>query len=84
MIEYRARVAPSLPVVPPLVLEKWQTLDSQYGLDDMFDTPITSSNEMTTNEEYAAYVNGSLSPAGTVLLTHWEVSPLIICGVVLI
>jgi hypothetical protein len=75
MHEYRVRLA-STTVLPkiPTTMEKWESLDVQYGLEDMFDDDISSSgNNMSIDEEYSAFVNAPLSPAGTPLLKYWEV-----------
>lgn len=63
-----------------LNVEKWQSLDSQYGLDDMFDEPVALV-EQTVDEEYSAYTSAPLSAKGTDLLTYWQVSlmPLCLC-----
>ena len=66
----RGQVAPV--IQPPT--EKWQSLDEQYGLSDMFEEPLTSVGSMSIEEEYAAHVSAPLSPKGTALLLHWQVS----------
>jgi len=80
MQEYRDRSKPAasdeaLPTTPAVApVEAWQTLDSQYGLDDMFE-PVEESRELATViEEYESYVKGPLSKPGTNLLQFWSMS----------
>jgi hypothetical protein len=65
-------VNPSTPAVASV--EAWQTLDSQYGLVDMFDTAEETGKLATVDEEYDAYVKGPLSKPGTNLLQFWSMS----------
>jgi hypothetical protein len=74
MREYRARSSPvetSVLALPKT--EKWQTLDEQYGLTDMFDEPSDITASMSLDEEFAAFVNAPLSPKGTSILAFWQV-----------
>jgi hypothetical protein len=80
MQEYRDRSKPAasdeaLPTTPAVAsVEAWQTLDSQYGLDDMFE-PVEESRELATvTEEYESYIRGPLSKPGTNLLQFWSMS----------
>ena len=80
MQEYRDRSKPAASdeVLPTTLavasVEAWQTLDSQYGLDDMFE-PVEESRELATVvEEYESYVKGPLSKPGTNLLQFWSMS----------
>jgi hypothetical protein len=75
MTEYCACAAPTASSVPALLFaEKWQTLDEQYGLTDMFDEPSDTTAAMSVDEEFAAFVNAPLSPKGTPLLPFWQAS----------
>ena len=80
MQEYRDRAKPvapdeDLPTTPAVAsVEAWQTLDTQYGLDDMFETVEESGELAMVNEEYEAYVKGPLSKLGTNLLQFWSMS----------
>jgi hypothetical protein len=79
MKEYRARTCVS---APPLVntassAEKWEQLDQEYGLADMFDETIVEVRGLSLEEEYGAYINGPLSPKGTSMLQFWEVSDIL-------
>lgn len=58
--------------------EKWQCLDDQYGLLDMFDDPVQSTRQMTVDEVYVTYVNAPLSPKGTSIIKYWEVRQLLL------
>lgn len=80
MAEYRAHLTPPAPIVTPSTqVEKWQTLDEQYGLTDMFDEGNTST-VMSIEEEWAAFVSAPLSPKGTPLLQFWEVCCIFVCS----
>ena len=74
MHEYRARSSPLEANVSSLPKkQKWQTLDEQYGLADMFDEPFDLTTTMSLDEEFAAFVNAPLSPKGTSLLQYLQV-----------
>jgi hypothetical protein len=61
-------------------MESWQSLDSQYGLDDMFDEPEVTVAQ-TVEEEYMSYMSAPLSTKGTELLSFWQVSFICMCPV---
>jgi hypothetical protein len=63
------------PIIQPPT-KKWQSLDEQYGLSNMFEELLTSVGSMLIEEEYAAHVSALLSPKGTAFLLHWQVSRL--------
>jgi hypothetical protein len=51
MVEYRVRISPSVPSVPfSSMVEKWETLNQQYGLVDMFDEPIVNATAMSVDK----------------------------------
>jgi hypothetical protein len=54
-------------------MESWQSLDSQYGLDDTFDEPGVTVAQ-TVEEEYMSYMSVPLSTKGTELFSFWQVS----------
>jgi hypothetical protein len=58
-------------------VEKWESLDDQYGLLNMFDDPAEAMHEMSLDEEYTSFVNAPLSPKGTPLIKYWEVKCLL-------
>ena len=63
----------AVPLKTNLRREKWESLDAEYGLTDMFEESSETRNGMTIGEEYGAYVNAPLSSKGTPLLKFWEV-----------
>jgi hypothetical protein len=70
----RARSVATAPIpVVSRTVEKWESLDDQYGLVNMFEDPAELMHEMSLDEEYASYVNAPLSPKGTPLIKYWEV-----------
>jgi len=52
--------------------EKWQTLDQQYGLDDMYELDADQEDQ-TAEQEYQSYVTGILCKAGTDMVKFWDV-----------
>ena len=52
--------------------EKWQTLDQQYGCDDMYELEADQENQ-TIKQEYQSYVTGILSKLGTDMIKFWDV-----------
>jgi len=51
--------------------EKWQTLDQQYGLEDMYELEADHEGQ-TIEQEYHSYVTG-LSKPGTDIIKFWDV-----------
>ena len=73
--EYRGRPVAAPPRLPHPSGEKWQQLDLQYGLEDMFDEEVYDAvKTQTVEEEWTAYVRAPLSPKGTDLVQYWDVS----------
>jgi len=52
--------------------EKWQTLDQQYGLKDMYELEGEEDTQML-EQEYQSYVTGALSKPGTDIVKYWDV-----------
>ena len=52
--------------------EKWQTLDQQYGLDDMYELEADREDQ-TIEQEYQSYVTGILSKLGPDMIKFWDV-----------
>jgi hypothetical protein len=74
MQEYRDRKCPQTTIPPPMKsAERWEDLDGQYGLENMFDDPDTPLPVASLQDEYTAYVNAPLSVKGTEILKFWEV-----------
>ena len=73
LAEYRSKVVPPAVAAPLQAGEKWQNLDDQYGLDDMFDEPSAPAQIQSLEEEYGSYIHAPLSVKGTNLLQYWQV-----------
>jgi hypothetical protein len=56
--------------------EKWQTLDQQYGLDDMYELE-TEEDTQTLEQEYQSYATGILAKHGIDIVKYWDVRLLI-------
>jgi hypothetical protein len=67
-VDAHALARQSLGVQP----EKWQTLDQQYGLDDMYELDVDQEDQ-TAEQEYQSYVTGILCKAGTDMIKFWDV-----------
>jgi len=53
--------------------EKWQTLDQQYGLKDMYELEGEEDTQ-TLEQEYQSYVTTTaLSKPGTDIVKYWDV-----------
>jgi len=52
--------------------EKWQTLDQQYALDDMYELDADQEDQ-TAKQEYQSYIMGILCKAGTDMVNFWDV-----------
>jgi hypothetical protein len=52
--------------------EKWQTLDQQYGLEDMYKLEREVDTQ-TLEQEYQLYVTAALSKLTTILVKYWNV-----------
>jgi hypothetical protein len=52
--------------------EKWQTLDQQYGLEDMYELEGEVDTQ-TLEQEYQSYVTAALSKPTTILVKYWDV-----------
>jgi hypothetical protein len=52
--------------------EKWQTLDQQYGLEDMYELEGEDDTQ-TLEQEYQSYVTAALSKPGTDIVKYWDV-----------
>jgi hypothetical protein len=52
--------------------EKWQTLDQQYGLEDMYKLEGEVDTQ-TLEQEYQSYVTAALSKLTTILVKYWNV-----------
>jgi len=64
--------APPTSQSPDVLPEKWQTLDQQYGLEDMYEPEADQANQ-TIEQEYQSYVTGVLSKPGTNMIKYWDV-----------
>ena len=71
LAQYRAKVV--MPVVAVVQAgEKWQDLDVQYGLEDMFKESSVPVRVLSLEQEYGNYIHAQLSVKGTDLLQHWQ------------
>ena len=52
--------------------EKWQTLDQQYSLEDMYELEGEEDTQ-ALEQEYQSYVTAALSKPTTVLVRYWDV-----------